>query len=431
MKKEENMDKIVEKVKRGEAIGEALLKEWIEGYLAGDVSKDAMTAFLKAVCEFSLSEDDAIALTKVMLESGEVLSFKKRAYPYADKHSTGGLADSTTLIVAPIVAAAGVPFLKMSGRKLGHTGGTIDKLEKFKGLRPEMTVAEAEKVVDEVGAAVIAQSKELVPADKALYKLRDETGTVRSLPLIASSVVSKKLASGAEVFCLDVKTGNGAFMEKVEDAVALAKLMVKILNAHGKKAVAVISDMNSPLGSYIGGETEVLDALDALSGKENRLSELSLLIAAKLIALAKGLSEEAAFSEAKRLLTSGAAREKLKEIVRAEGGETTLFEAEKRDAILREESGSVFSEKSGYLGKIDCVRLGELARRYEENGGNGIFVPFKIGDAVEKGDALAVLKGSAEVSPAFFRELGECFEITETRVPPFPLVFKIVSGEEA
>ena len=425
------MEEIVEKVKRGEALGEALLKEWVEGFLAGKVSREAMTDFLKAVCEFSISEADAIALTKVMLESGEVLSFKKRAYPYADKHSTGGLADSTTLIVAPLVAAAGVPFLKMSGRKLGHTGGTIDKLEKFKGLRPEMSVAEAEKVVDEVGAAVIAQSKELVPADKALYKLRDETGTVRSLPLIASSVVSKKLASGAEVFCLDVKTGDGAFMEKVEDAVALAKLMVGILNAHGKKAVAVISDMNSPLGSYIGGETEVLDALDALSGKKSRLSELSLLIAAKLIALAKNVSEEKAFSEAELLLRSGKAREKLKEIVRAEGGETSLFEAENREKILRAESGTVFAEKSGYIGRIDCVRLGGLARRYEEIGGNGIFVPFKVGDAVGKGDALAVLKGSAKAGDAFLRELRECFELSEKKVPSFPLVFEIVTGKNA
>ena len=420
------MQEIIEKVKRKEALGEPLLKQWVGGFLAGEVSREAMTEFLKAVCAHSLSEEDAILLTKVMLESGEILSFKKRAYPYADKHSTGGLADSTTLIVAPIVAAAGVPFLKMSGRKLGHTGGTIDKLEKFKGLNPEMSVRDAEKVVDEVGAAIIAQSKELVPADQALYKLRDETGTVKSLPLIASSVVSKKLASGADVFCLDVKTGDGAFMETVEDSVALAKLMVKILKAHGKKAVAVISDMNSPLGNYIGGETEVLDALDALSGAQNRLSELSILLSSKLIALAKGVSEEAAAKEARRLVESGKAREKLAEIVRAEGGELSLFTKERREEAIRADAGAVNAEKSGYLGKINCVSLGNLARRFEEAKGKGIFVPFKIGDRVEKGDALAVLKGTGEAKKEFLQELSDCFEVSEKEIKACPLVYEVI-----
>ncbi len=420
------MNEIIEKVMRKEELGEPLLKEWIEGFLAGKVGKDEMTEFLKAVCKFSLSEKDGSALTKVMVESGETLSFKKRAYPYADKHSTGGLADSTTLIVAPIVAAAGVPFLKMSGRKLGHTGGTIDKLEKFKGLNPEMSIAAAEKVVDEVGAAVIAQSKELVPADKALYKLRDETGTVKSLPLIASSVVSKKLASGADVFCLDVKTGNGAFMEGVEDSVALAEWMVKILKSHGKKAVAVISDMNAPLGDYIGGEAEVSDAIDCLSGKQSRLSELSLILSSKLISLAKGVSEDAGAEEATRLLRSGEALKKLMEIVRAEGGELSLFSEEKRKEIFAADVGSVFAEKSGYLKKIDCVSLGGIARKFEEKGGNGIFVPFKIGDPIEKGAALAVLKGKIEADPSILRELSACFDVSKTPVDPLPLVYGIV-----
>ena len=217
-------ENIVRKVVAGEELDRADLTAIVEGYLGGEVSKEEMTDFLRAVCLHGLSERATFLLTDVMLRSGEILSFTPREYPYADKHSTGGLADSTTLIVAPVVASCGVPFLKMSGRKLGHTGGTIDKLELFKGLRTEIPIAEAEAIVEKTGVAVIAQSKELVPADKALYKLRDETDTVKSLPLIASSVISKKLASGAEVFVLDVKTGSGAFMETVEDSVRLAAL---------------------------------------------------------------------------------------------------------------------------------------------------------------------------------------------------------------
>ena len=208
-----------EKVRRGESPSKEELSALVGGYLSGAVSREEMTDFLREVCACGLSDQATIDLTDVMPRSGDTLTFTPREYPYADKHSTGGLADSTTLIVAPIVASCGVPFLKMSGRKLGHTGDTIDKLELFKGLRTELTVEEAERVVDETGVAVIAQSKDLVPADKALYKLRDETNTVKSLPLIASSVVSKKLASGADVLVLDVKTGKGAFMERVEESV--------------------------------------------------------------------------------------------------------------------------------------------------------------------------------------------------------------------
>lgn len=407
-------------------MGKPALKEIVDGYLSGKVSKETMTEFLRAVCSCGLSDEDATLLTEVMVESGERLSFAPRKYPYADKHSTGGVADSTTLVIAPVVASCGVPFLKMSGRKLGHTGGTIDKLECFKGLRTEISVEEAERIVDKVGAAVIAQSKELVPADKAMYKLRDETGTVKSLPLIASSVVSKKLASGAEVFVLDVKTGAGAFMETVEEGTALAKLMVNILKNSGKKAAAVLSDMNSPLGEGVGGVMEVIDAVEVLEGKKSRLRDLALAIAGKIVALAKGVSDEEGAAQATAALDSGKALSKLKEMIAAQGGALDLFEKQERASLLSQAAGIVRAEQDGYVAAIDCVKLGFLAREFEASGGYGMLVPVKVGSAVKKGDALVRLYGEAAKGDAL-HALSACFSIVEARVKPDPLIYKTVT----
>lgn len=418
---------VIELVNAGAPLGKHTLKTYVEGFLAGSVSKEEMTAFLRAVCAHGMSDEDATYLTEVMLESGKTLSFTPRRYPYADKHSTGGVADSTTLIIAPIVAAAGVPFLKMSGRKLGHTGGTIDKLETFYGLRTELSIAEAEAVVEQTGAAIIAQTETLVPADKALYKLRDETGTVRSLPLIASSVVSKKLASGAEVFVLDVKAGNGAFMKTVAEGEALATLMVRILKDHHKKAAAVISDMNSPLGEGVGGAMELVDAIEVLEGKEGRLRDLALMIAGKLICLAKNLSPEEGQREAFDVLTSGKALEKFREIVAAQGGSLDLFKGETRDRIyLSRTAGVVTAARDGYLSHIDCVKLGFLAREQEAMGGYGMKVPFKVGSAVKAGDALVRLYGKTPTEDSMLRALSECFEISPDPVEADPLIYRII-----
>ena len=418
---------IIEKVRKKQRIGKSALASFVGGYLGGSVTRAEMTTFLRAVCEAGLADEDAVALTEVMLESGERLSFKPRAYPYADKHSTGGVADSTTLIVAPIVAAAGVPFLKMSGRKLGHTGGTIDKLECFKGFRTEMPIAEAEKVVDEVGAAIIAQSRELVPADKALYKLRDETDTVKSLPLIASSVVSKKLASGAEVFVLDVKTGEGAFMDTLEESEKLAVLMVNILKDAGKRAAAVITDMNSPLGEGVGGVMEVIDAIEVLEGKVSRLRDLAIAIAGKLISLAKGVSDEEGQREGFSLLTKGMALAKMREIVAAQGGSLDLFEKETRLRILSEKAGEVKAENGGYIREIDCVKLGNLARAYEAAGGYGLIVTPKVGDVVREGDTLVTLLDEKDAEVDLLRELATCFKVSDEPKDHDPLIYRIVT----
>ena len=417
----------IERVKNKQPIGKAALAGIVGGYLSGEVTKERMTEFLRAVCDYGMSDEDTIALTEVMLESGEQLSFKPRKYPYADKHSTGGVADSTTLIIAPVVAAAGVPFLKRSGRKLGHTGGTLDKLECFRGLRTELTVAEAEKVVDKVGAAIIAQTKELDPADKAMYKLRDETDTVKSIPLIASSVVSKKLASGAEVLVLDVKMGAGAFMQDMREGEALAALMVRILRAAGRRAAAILSDMGSPLGEGVGGVMEVIDAIEVLEGKKSRLRELALLIAGKIISLAKGVSDEAGRAEAEGILASGAALGKLREMVAAQGGSLDLFKGETRDSVLSKRAGVVLADRAGYVKGIDCVKLGLLAREFESGGGYGMLVPVKVGSAVAAGDILVRLYGENAASAETLAALRNCFEIVSEPVAPAPLIYKVLS----
>ena len=418
---------IVQKVKEGKPLGKKALKALVSDFLAGKLSREQMTVFLRAVCAYGLSDEDTIALTEVMVESGERLSFSPRKYPYADKHSTGGVADSTTLIIAPIVAVAGIPFLKMSGRKLGHTGGTIDKLECFEGLKTELSIAEAEKVVDSVGAVVIAQTKELVPADKALYKLRDETDTVKSLPLIASSVVSKKLASGAEVLVLDVKVGNGAFMKNLEEGRKLARLMVKILQDAGRKAAAVLSDMNSPLGEGIGGVMEVIDAIEVLEGKKGRLRDLALLLASKILSLAKNQDEKQAYTQAQEILDGGKAFTKLQEMVAAQGGSLALFDKQNRKTILSCKAGIVFAEKDGYIGKIDCIKLGNLAREFEQSGGYGLLSSKKVGDFVKAGEPLVTLYHPNGTAPQGTKSaLATCFTITSEPTLPFPTVYDCV-----
>ncbi len=277
-------------------------------------------------------------------------------------------------------------------------------------------------------AAIIAQSKLLVPADKALYKLRDETNTVKSLPLIASSVVSKKLASGAQVFVLDVKTGAGAFMDTEEGSVKLAKLMVRILQNNGKKAAAIISDMNSPLGEGVGGVLEVIDAIEVLEGKESRLSKLAILIAGKLISLAKNISLEAGKEQAASILKKGIALQKLKEIIHAQGGALDLFERSNRECILSCQEAQILSETDGFVEEIDCVTLGILARKYEEGGGYGMMVYPKVGVYYKKGDPIVKFYGKGAIQNELIDGIKKCFKFTKKERRENPLVYEIVES---
>ncbi|MBV9172285.1 MAG: thymidine phosphorylase, partial [Chloroflexi bacterium] len=278
---------LVEKKRDGGTHSRDELEALVMGYVRGEVPDYQVAAWLMAVCCRGMQPDEATLLTQVMAGSGEQLDLSSIGRPVADKHSTGGVGDKTSLVVMPLVAACGVPVGKMSGRGLGFTGGTIDKLESFAGIRVDLSASEFVRQLREVGIVITGQSADLAPADGKLYALRDVTGTVPSLPLIASSIMSKKLAAGADVIVLDVKTGSGAFMREQEDARALARAMVEIGTAAGRRVAAVVSDMSQPLGRAVGNALEVAEALDTLSGEgPPEFQEFAVELASTIVELA-------------------------------------------------------------------------------------------------------------------------------------------------
>ncbi|MBO4412940.1 MAG: thymidine phosphorylase [Clostridia bacterium] len=408
---------ILNKLKKKQKLTKEEIKFFVDGYVNGKISREEMTEFIKLIYKNGLTDNEIFDLTDVMTNSGEVLSFSGGVF--CDKHSTGGVSDSTTLIVMPIIALSGLKFLKMSGKKLGFTGGTIDKIEQFDGYNSEILIKEAEKLTKKNGACLLAQTKDLAPADKVMYKLRDETGYVNSLPLIASSIMCKKLASGADVIVLDVKCGSGAFMKTIEDATKLAEIMVKIGKNAGKKICAIVSDMNQPLGSNVGSLMETIDAIEVLEGKDGRLKDLSILLAAKIIEIGKNITFEKAKAEAFNYLNSGLALEKLKQIVKAQGGSLDLFNKEIRQKIYKN-SYSIKALKDGYLTKINTEKLGEFNRIYCAEGNAGMSVNKKIGDKIKKGENLLTFYGNK--TDLDFLSL---FEISNKQVEN-PLIYKII-----
>ena len=294
----------------------------MEGYTTGEVSDALAAAFLMACLLRGLDAEETIALTRAMVESGETVSFEGLGRPAVDKHSTGGVADGVTLVFAPLAAALGLAVAKLSGRGLGHTGGTLDKLESIPGLRTDLSPEEIRRQVEEVGCAVAAQSPNLVPADGALYALRDATATVPSIPLIAASVMSKKLAVGTDLILLDVKTGSGAFMKTPEDARELAEACLALAAGFGRKASAAVTDMSQPLGDAVGNALDVAEAIALLRGETGgRLRELSLLFAARALELTHGIDHEAALAQAAEAIDGGTALERFRAMVEAQGGD--------------------------------------------------------------------------------------------------------------
>ena len=298
------------------------IRFFVKGYTRGEIEHYHASALLMAIYLNGMTDRETVTLTKEMAESGDMLDLSAIDGITVDKHSTGGVGDKTTLIVAPIVASVGLKTAKMSGRGLGHTGGTIDKLESIDGfctsLSPEIFIDKVKKH----GICVVGQSGDLAPADKKIYALRDATATVGSMPLIASSIMSKKLAAGASCIVLDVKTGSGAFMKTPEDAEALSEKMVNIGKSAGRKVAAVISDMDTPLGKNIGNSLEVIEAVEVLkNGESSDLREVSLVLAGNIIALAEGISADEGIKKATAQLESGAAYEKFREFISAQGGD--------------------------------------------------------------------------------------------------------------
>jgi len=391
---------LIQKKKVGGELTPEEIRFLVDGYTAGRIPDEQMSAFAMAVYFRSMTAAETAALTDAMAHSGDMVDLSRFGTLSADKHSTGGVGDKTTLIVAPLAAALGCRVAKMSGRGLGHTGGTVDKLESIPGFRTVLEPEEFLSQVEKIGVAVVGQSGHLAPADKKLYALRDVTATVDSLPLIASSIMSKKLAAGAHSIVLDVKFGSGAFMKTLTDASALARAMVDIGRACGRNMTAVLTDMDRPLGYAIGNALEVAEAVEVLrGGGPQDLRAVSLELAAQMASLALGLSEEEARRRAEAALDGGAAWETFLRFVAAQGGDTAAVEDTARlpRAAL---TVPVTASADGYVVHMDTEAVGGAAvvlgagRERKEDAidpAAGIVLVKKPGDAVRAGETLAVL----------------------------------------
>ena len=336
-----------------------LTKEELEtiflGYLKDEVKDYQMSAFLMAICINDMSDSEIFALTDIFIKSGDVLDLSFIDAIKVDKHSTGGVGDKTTLIIAPLVASCNVPVIKMSGRGLGYTGGTIDKLESIPGFIVDLTEEEIKKQAEEIGLVITSQTKDLAPLDKKVYALRDVTATTNSIPLIASSIMSKKIAGGADKIVIDIKVGNGALIKTKEDAERLSSLLIKIGIYYQKEVRTVISDMNRPLGHNIGNKLEVMEALDVLKGNtKGKLLDLSLTLASEMVSLGKNIPIEEARKEAIENLTNGKALNKFLEFVKYQHGNIENLEIKARVYNIK-------ANKDGVLKDINALNIAKLS----------------------------------------------------------------------
>ena len=431
------VDLIVKK-RDGERLTREEIGYMVMGYTDGDIPDYQMSAFLMAIFFSGMDDVETADLTEVMRDSGDVMDLSGIKGIKVDKHSTGGVGDKTTLIVAPLAASCGVPVAKMSGRGLGFTGGTVDKLESIPGFRVSMERDEFIRQVNDTGIAVIGQTGHIAPADKKIYALRDVTGTVENLSLITSSIMSKKLAAGSDAILLDVKCGSGAFMKTEEDAVRLAEMMVRIGNMRGRKTVAAITDMEQPLGRAVGNALEVKEAIDVLKGRgPDDITELSLKLAGMMIYLG-GMAEDEAEGgrKAAQVLQSGRGLAKFAEFVKMQGGDPAVTEdpgiLPRSDVVME-----LKAERDGYVSAIDAMRIG-LASQHTGAGRErkdeaidlsaGLYLYRKTGDPVKKGDVICSLYGNnvKKVKKAL-EEAGNAVKISEEKKEPGKLIKRIIT----
>jgi pyrimidine-nucleoside phosphorylase len=436
--------RLSERKRHGEELSADELRRIVEAYTAGEIDDAPMAAWLMAVCCRGMTEAEAWALTQAMTDSGERLDLSGLVRPTVDKHSTGGVGDKATLVAGPIAAACGACVAKMSGRGLGHTGGTIDKLEALPGLRTGLSPAEFMAQAERVGLVVAAQSVDLAPADGKMYALRDATGTVDSPALIASSIMSKKLAAGAGAIVLDVTVGAGAFMRERDEAWALAELMVGIGRRAGRTVGALLTDMDQPLGETVGNAIEVEEAARALRGRGPAdVHEVSVSIAAWML-VAAGLAgdESAGRAMAEGAIASGAALDKFREMIAAQGGDPDALDLPLLGHEPAERSGWGATE-AGYVTALDARGVGYAAlaagagrrRKSDElDPAAGVRLLRKVGDPVEPGEILAeVTTGSRERLVAAFEELSRAYEIGAAPPEPTDLILDVIppAGPEA
>ncbi|MFD0674304.1 pyrimidine-nucleoside phosphorylase [Cohnella sp. GCM10027633] len=426
---------LITKKRDGGELTKAEIDALVQGYTHGSVPDYQMSAMAMAIFFRGMTPDERANLTMAMVHSGEVIDLSGIGGTKVDKHSTGGVGDTTTLVLAPLVASIGVPVAKMSGRGLGHTGGTIDKLESVPGFHVEIGNDEFIELVNRNGLAVIGQSDKLTPADKKLYGLRDVTGTVNSIPLIASSIMSKKIASGADAIVLDVKTGDGAFMKEMDEARELAACMVDIGNRVGRRTIAVLSDMSQPLGNAIGNALEVREAIDTLRGVGPKdLTELCLTLGSHMTVLAGIAATQAEAAELlKEAIASGKAIEKFKTFLASQGGDASVVDDPSRlpTAAYRIE---VPAERSGYVASIAAESMGLAAmmlgagRATKESAIDlavGIVLHKKVGDYFAAGEAIATIHSNREDAADAMDKIRASIVLSDEPVTPPPLL----SGE--
>ncbi len=421
-----DMFDIIEKKRDGKKLTDREIRFFINNYVDGAIHDYQAAALLMAMYINGLERGETAQLTKAMAHSGEMVNLDSLG-TVADKHSTGGVADSTTLIVLPLVCACGLKIAKMSGRSLGHTGGTIDKLESIPGFNTSLDVHSFMSQIKRIGVAITAQTPNLCPADKLIYSLRDSTATIDSIPLIASSIMSKKLAMGAHIIVLDVKTGNGAFIKDVSEAQILAETMVAAGNSAGRKTCAVISDMSQPLGNSIGNSLEVKEAIDILNGAVpgGDLLEVSMAIAIQMLILsAKAKDKVNAKQMLDKALNSKNALNKLTDLIKAQNGNETVT-VDTSLLPVANMKVPVLSQQSGYLSAVDCRSLGEIASILEnkQNGridpAAGLVLNKRIGDKVNSGDVLVELHASdTKLLKIALAHINRCFAFSQTRVIP-------------
>lgn len=397
---------IINKKRLGKELSYRELDYFFNGYLNGNIKDYQMSSLLMAICINGMTDEEIFALTKIFIDSGDILEFDDITGIKVDKHSTGGIGDKTTLIIGPIVAACGIPVIKMSGRGLGYTGGTIDKLESIPGFKIKLTENQIRKQVREIGIALTGQTANLAPMDKVIYALRDVTGTVSSIPLIASSIMSKKIASGADKILIDIKVGRGALLSNREDAKKLSELMIKIGEVYHREVRTIISDMNTPLGYKVGNSLEVIEAVEVLKRKsvDSNLVDVCVELATEMVSMGKNISKKEALDLVNSVLDDGSAYKKFVELVNAQGGDLTKVSVSKKVKRIK-------STSNGVIKKIDALELGKLSvalgagRKSKEDKIDytvGIKLHKHIGDEVKKGEVLATL---------YINDKSDCSEI--------------------
>ncbi|PAQ16245.1 pyrimidine-nucleoside phosphorylase [Bacillaceae bacterium SAOS 7] len=423
---------LIEKKRDGHPLTTTEINFIIDGYTKGTIPDYQISALLMAIYFQGMTEQERADLTMAMVNSGDQIDLSAIEGIKVDKHSTGGVGDTTTLVLGPLVAAVGVPVAKMSGRGLGHTGGTIDKLEAAEGFHVEITNEQFIELVNKNKIAVIGQSGNLTPADKKLYALRDVTGTVNSIPLIASSIMSKKIAAGADAIVLDVKTGAGAFMKTLEDSRDLAQAMVNIGNRVGRKTMAVISDMSQPLGFAIGNALEVQEAIDTLKGEgPEDLTELCLVLGSHMVyAAGKASSLEEARQKLMGVIENGQALEKFKIFIEAQGGDgsivddpTKLPQAAYQIELVAKEEGYVSEIIADHVGTAAMwLGAGRATKESDIDLAVGLMLNKKIGDKVEVGESLVTIHSNTEEVEQVKEELYKSILLSKEKVAPPVLV---------